>query len=562
MPEHKRRRISYTSYAVAENDGLEYCRAQDPTFVNRAARMRVVWENYASAISNQCRLRKERNDLALAAIKSGNESRSLTQQVLACQRVSEETVTRAAAERKNLDERRQSAEDSCARLSGEATSHKEAALESARAHDQTIARINSEISVLRAKVSHYESGAVVETQEYQRLLQEYNRQSDELREKNIFLQQYQEAAQTVEAQKPISQDLSHLFEHHDAVDKAREEGREEGRQDAENDVSQRVARIQEELEKHYQALYNEELSRLQPNSEPAVEPLEQQAITEASAEQLHQQENTEPNASMPPTRVPLAPKSTNTKSAQFLAKRPAGRKLDTTTRPPGVSKSQLKKDQVNGSTTLRAMTAPVAKSAALRKTLEERRQKAQGKLSQEATMSTVESQETVDYMSQDFSCEMDLAEKHYIAEQWDKLPYKDLLHSQDGTRWLLFTYRPGRKPMRSAIAPSQLNIANKQVHILPYPKVEQMSLKAQIGYAKLCLLAQIPECQAEAAKTFLSTDQFQNWLMRSFGSAVVPDAPERDDLPKLWDQAVGMLNKDARFQKACIMWSDGATAKD
>ncbi|KAK3710068.1 hypothetical protein LTR37_010499 [Vermiconidia calcicola] len=77
-------------------------------------------------------------------------------------------------------------------------------------------------------------------------------------------------------------------------------------------------------------------------------------------------------------------------------------------------------------------------------------------------------------------------------------------------------------------------------------------------FAQQCVIAQLPECQAEAAAAFLGAKELEQFEHRLFKyTKRSRKCVERQELPKMWTQVVKLLRKNKKFRAAAEFWAEG-----
>ncbi|KAF2161642.1 hypothetical protein M409DRAFT_59025 [Zasmidium cellare ATCC 36951] len=153
------------------------------------------------------------------------------------------------------------------------------------------------------------------------------------------------------------------------------------------------------------------------------------------------------------------------------------------------------------------------------------------------------------------------AQENFEEGRHDELPLGKPVHDFREENWVGFSKAPDGRIRRHAVYAVQMEYENTSVHILPFPGDQYVTRRRKWAYARACLTAQFPELQAEAAKEFLSEEEFAKFMERSFG----PDWHNVDISgggidAEAWQSALKDLRRSKRFMTACRLWAAGERA--
>ncbi|KAK4496583.1 hypothetical protein PRZ48_012563 [Zasmidium cellare] len=153
------------------------------------------------------------------------------------------------------------------------------------------------------------------------------------------------------------------------------------------------------------------------------------------------------------------------------------------------------------------------------------------------------------------------AQQDFEEGRHDRIPIGKVLHDFREENWVSFSKAPDGSVRRNGVYAVQSEKENSSVHILPYPEAEHVGLRARALYAIDCLTAQHPELQAEAAKKFLSKEEYIKFMERSFGSDWRSlEMSDGGIEPEAWQRTVKNLRRSNRFRTACRLWAAGEPA--
>lgn len=170
-------------------------------------------------------------------------------------------------------------------------------------------------------------------------------------------------------------------------------------------------------------------------------------------------------------------------------------------------------------------------------------------------------QKKVNAKRKEVEAEYFAAQKNFEERNLDAVPIGKVLQDFRSKELVSFSKGPTGSVRRAAVYPVQLRRKNKSVHILPFPTIDFILPRKYAEYAKRCLNAQLPELQAEAAKEFLSEEEYSNFMERSFGPEWQSlDLSNKEVDAEQWKEIVAALRGEERFKTACRMWAAGERA--
>ncbi|KAF7192667.1 hypothetical protein HII31_05984 [Pseudocercospora fuligena] len=166
---------------------------------------------------------------------------------------------------------------------------------------------------------------------------------------------------------------------------------------------------------------------------------------------------------------------------------------------------------------------------------------------------------------------MDNSVQFFEEGEYRFILYNKMMYNPEKTEFVLFIKREaGRQPVRAVVAEQNLHRDMQSQLLLPWPEpllwVETLDVElTRMKFAVACLYAQIPDVQAEAARAFLTEEEYTAFCGRCFGKGMLraPLSCKQDlSWPTKWDEAVNTLSTYKRFQTAARLWASGEKASD
>ncbi|EME85039.1 uncharacterized protein MYCFIDRAFT_83071 [Pseudocercospora fijiensis CIRAD86] len=158
------------------------------------------------------------------------------------------------------------------------------------------------------------------------------------------------------------------------------------------------------------------------------------------------------------------------------------------------------------------------------------------------------------------------AVRFFREGEYQRVPYNRMLCNAEKTEFVLSIQREAaQQPCQARVTEKIFDRNMESLLLLPLPETLDDE-NAKKKFALACLYAQIPDVQADAAKSFLTEEEYTAYCNRCFSNGKL-NAPlsckQNLSCPsKKWEEVVNTLSTYKRFQTAARFWANGEKASN